>query len=381
MISRGPSVTHLATFVNGSAFKPSDFSDEGIPVVRIRQLLDRLADIDLAPPPPNPVWLDDGDLVFCWSATLAVRFWDRGRALLNQHLYRVDVHPSVNRRWFAYILEEGVERLLPLMHGSAMTHITQDMLRSLTVALPSFEEQQAIADYLDRETARIDALITARDSLGDLLMERRDAEVGRLFDIALDEGDSVPLWSFMQPVEQRERPDLDPLSVYRDHGVVPKASRSDNFNKTPEDVSRYLAVEPGDVVVNKMKAWQGSIAVSQFHGIVSPDYLVCRVDRGGNSRFLHYALRSPRMRSDYAVRSEGIRPSQWRLQWDQMRTLTVPMPPPERQAALAEACEAAITRIDALSDAASRQIAALRERRQAVITAAVSGQVEIPVAA
>jgi len=67
MISRGPSVMHLANFVNGNAYKPEDFADTGTRVVRIKQLLDESAEFDLAPVPPRPIWLTDGDLVFSWS--------------------------------------------------------------------------------------------------------------------------------------------------------------------------------------------------------------------------------------------------------------------------------------------------------------------------
>jgi restriction endonuclease S subunit len=374
-------VTRLATFVNGSAFKPTDFSPEGEPVVRIRQLLDETAEVDLAPPPINAVWLTDGDLVFSWSATLAVRFWHRGRALLNQHLYRVDVRPEADRRWFAYVLEEGVQRLAPLMHGSAMTHITQDMLRSLTTHVPPIEEQRAIADYLDRETARIDFLIKSRNRLTRLLSQRRQSLAAQLMDRASEMGDCVPLWATLHPVERRDCADREVLSVYRDHGVIPKSSRSDNFNKTPDDLSRYLVVEPGDVVVNKMKAWQGSLGVSRFAGIVSPDYLVCRPYRLIDLEYLHHVLRSPQMRSQYVARSEGIRPSQWRLQWDQMRILPIPEPELEQQSALARDCEQALLKTERLADAAARQADVLRERRQALITAAVAGRVEVTAAA
>ena len=110
MISRGPSVMYLADFVNGNAYKPADFGDSGTPVVRIKQLLDETAEFDLAPVPPRPVWLEDGDLVFSWSATLAVRFWNRGKALLNQHLFRVDVHPGIDRRHSRAQPDQGAEQ-------------------------------------------------------------------------------------------------------------------------------------------------------------------------------------------------------------------------------------------------------------------------------
>lgn len=184
MISKGASVVHLARFVNGNPFKPEDLrevSNGGLPVVRIRQLLDEAADIDYADPPPDAVVIGDGDLIFAWSATLAARVWRRGPALLNQHLFRVDTAPGVDRRWFSYVLEAGVERLKPLMHGSAMTHITADILRLLTVAVPPSGRQVAVADYLDAETSRIDALVASRSRMSDLLEQRRKALIGEVF--------------------------------------------------------------------------------------------------------------------------------------------------------------------------------------------------------
>jgi type I restriction enzyme S subunit len=308
-----------------------------------------------------------------------VAFLLDGPAWINNHIHVLRPNSDTDRRFLVYVL--NVADYSAYISGSTRDKLTQEDMWNIRVPDVPHDQQRAIADYLDRETARIDALIASRDRLGNLLRERREANVAQLFDSALDQAGVVPLWTIMQPVDRRDRPDLDVLSVYRDHGVVPKASRTDNFNKTPEDVSRYLVVEPGDVVVNKMKAWQGSIAVSPFYGIVSPDYLVCRADRKVDSKFLHYALRSSRMRAEYAVRSEGVRPSQWRLQWEQMRTLTLPIPSPARQAVLTASCEAAAASIEVLADAASRQVAVLRERRQALITAAVTGQVEIPVAA
>ena len=76
------------------------------------------------------------------------------------------------------------------------------------------------------------------------------------------------------------------LSVYRDYGVVPKSSRDDNFNKPSDDLSTYQLVEHGDLAINKMKAWQGSVAISQCRGIVSPAYFVYVMMQSALSRRL-----------------------------------------------------------------------------------------------
>lgn len=179
-------------------------------------------------------------------------------------------------------------------------------------------------------------------------------------------------WLF-QPVSDRGHEDEIVLSVYRDHGVIPKDSRTDNFNRTPENLSNYQLVHPGDLVVNRMKAWQGSLGISEHQGIVSPDYEVLRptvpeCDR----RFLHSLLRSCALIDQYALRSTGIRPSQWRLYWDEMKTIEISLPAAEQQRAIADYLDRETARIDTLIEEQQRLVEILRERRQAFIDVSFS---------
>lgn len=193
-----------------------------------------------------------------------------------------------------------------------------------------------------------------------------------------------PVWATKWPTErlaylfepriETGQPALDVLSVYRDYGVIPKSSRDDNFNRTPADLSRYQVVHPGDVVVNRMKAWQGSLGVSAFQGLVSPDYDVLRpTTPQWDMRFLHHVLRSRPMVCEYAIRSTGIRPSQWRLYWTQLRMIDVPVPEVSEQRAIADCLDRETARIDTLIAEQEQLIELLRERRQAAITRSTTG--------
>ena len=75
--------------------------------------------------------------------------------------------------------------------------------------------------------------------------------------------------SILENITVKNHPDAEVLSLYRDYGVLPKNSRDDNHNVTSEDTTQYKYVEVGNLVINKMKAWQGSLAVSGYEGIVS----------------------------------------------------------------------------------------------------------------
>lgn len=171
----------------------------------------------------------------------------------------------------------------------------------------------------------------------------------------------VRLASLLAEVDDRGHPDLEVLSVYRDLGVVPKASRDDNFNKTPEDLSSYKRVRPGDVVINKMKAWSGSMALSDHEGIVSGDYMVCAVVGPVHPRYLHHLLRSKPVYSAIAARSTGIRPNQWRLYWEDLRDIRVWLPDPAEQRAIADYLDVETARTDEIVAARRRQSDLLRQ--------------------
>ena len=152
--------------------------------------------------------------------------------------------------------------------------------------------------------------------------------------------------SAFRQTKRTGHPTEELLSVYRDHGVVPKDSRDDNFNKASEDLSTYQLVEVGDLVLNKMKTWQGSIAISQHRGIVSPAYFVAVPTAGLHSRFTHHLLRTPLYISQYQRASKGIRSNQWDLPYDSFKELPVMVPPDREATAIAAFLDAEAAKID-----------------------------------
>ena len=180
---------------------------------------------------------------------------------------------------------------------------------------------------------------------------------------------SVPIKALFRRRDERDSPDLPLLSVYRELGVVPRADREDNYNRPGDDLSSYRVVYPGDLVLNKMKTWQGSLGVSTYHGIVSPAYFVCEQIGPAEPRFLHHLLRSPPLVAEYAARSKGIRPSQWDLPWDEFRDIRVKLPSQEIQSVIADLLDRETKRIDTLIDAKRRMIALVAERHHSDVSA------------
>lgn len=166
------------------------------------------------------------------------------------------------------------------------------------------------------------------------------------------------------------------LSVYRDYGVIPKSSRDDNNNKPSEDLSPYQLVEPDDLVMNKMKAWQGSIAISEYEGIVSPAYFVYQPRKilfeQAYPRYIHYLLRNPVYVTQYLSRSKGIRVNQWDLDPDEFRKMELLLPRKGEQSKIFSFLDHEIAKIDNLIEKQQQLIELLKEKRQAVISHAVT---------
>jgi type I restriction enzyme, S subunit len=302
---------------------------------------------------------------------------DLGRTItvVDVAVLRCDATRS-DARFVTYAINAVSTRTLieSMQDGATRQRIPRKRLGRVEIPYYSLAEQSAIADYLDRETARIDTLIEEQERLIEMLGFRKRAVLDEVTTTA--EGTRIRLKYLFAPSSEANRPDEGVLSVYRDYGVIPKSSRDDNFNRTPENVERYLLVRPGDVVINRMKAWQGSLGVSEHRGIVSGDYEVVRpISDRLLPRFTHLFLRSPLMIGEYAVRSTGIRPSQWRLYWDQMGNIEVPVPPFAQQASIVERIDSQVTKIETLIAETQRFIELSHERRSALITAAVTGQI------
>ncbi|WP_370549541.1 restriction endonuclease subunit S [Edwardsiella tarda] len=166
------------------------------------------------------------------------------------------------------------------------------------------------------------------------------------------------------------------LSVYRDYGVIPKSSRDDNNNKPSEDLSPYQLVEPNDLVMNKMKAWQGSIAISEYEGIVSPAYFVYKPNNSlfelAHPRYVHYLLRNPIYVTQYLSRSKGIRVNQWDLDPDEFRNIELLLPDKTEQEKIYSFLDHETVKIDNLIEKQQQLIELLKEKRQAVISHAVT---------
>lgn len=295
--------------------------------------------------------------------------------------------------WYFYAAYLG--NIFNGLGGGIRQNLSQTELLEFPVPDLSHDDQFAISHFLDRETARIDGLIEKKVRFIDLLDEKEKGEISRLVRTGIGKNadlvDTGIDWRGMAPphwvkgrlkdqfkLEKRQGYDhLNVLSVYREFGVIEKSSRDDNINKTPEDLSKYQLVNPRDLVINKMKAWQGSMGIASMQGITSPDYVVMRPVGEHDPRYMHHYLRARPMPWVYRLISNGIREDQWRMEPEKFLGLPIFLPPLDEQKAIANEIDRELERIRTLIAITERSIELLKEKRAALITAAVTGKIDV----
>lgn len=173
--------------------------------------------------------------------------------------------------------------------------------------------------------------------------------------------------------ERLENRNLPLLSVYREYGVIPKKSRDDNHNVESSDLSNYKVVYKDNLVLNKMKMWQGSLGVSKYNGIVSPAYIVCKiVDESLNVRFLHFLLRTAKYKTYYNQYSYGIRVGQWDMHYEDLKNMKVYIPPLTEQEQIVRFLDWKVSEINKLIGIKQKKISRLTELQKAVINETVT---------
>ena len=186
----------LADYHNGRAFKPEDWSKEGLPILRIAQINDPFRETDFYKGSDilDKHLIKKGDLVFSWSATLKAILWGHYDAILNQHIFKVIEKPNVSRAFLQQLLDHSIEKLAESSHGSTMKHIKKGVLDEFHRPIPPLPEQKKIASILTSVDEVIETTQKQIDKLQDLKKatmnelltkgightEFKDSELGRI---------------------------------------------------------------------------------------------------------------------------------------------------------------------------------------------------------
>lgn len=331
-----------------------------------------------------------GDVLFGKLRPYLAKSWlaDRaGNAVGDFHVFRpgTETHP----RYVSYftLSKTFLDPVVSSVYGAKMPRAAWDFIRNVEVRVPSLAEQQSIADYLDRETVQIDTLIAKQEQLIATLRERRTVIADEVL------GHNVALgcrlkWSAAE-IDSRAGTgwsDLPLLSVSISWGVRRRDEVSGDQPRA-EDLSHYKTAVAGQLVINRMRAFQGALGVAPQSGVVSPDYAVLQTAENIDPMWLAALMRTTRFVGEMSSRLKGIGGVEGgsvrtpRLNVTDLLDISVRIPTLAEQADQLALLTMATSAIDTLIAKAERFITLAKERRSALITAAVTGQIDVGAAA
>ena len=299
--------------------------------------------------------------------------------------------------WLTYFTNSSAywEWVNQVFTQATIQNIGADKYSNMPITIAPIDEQEHIVSFLDAKCSEIDALSADIQSEIDTLEAYKQSVITEAVTKGLDKNapmkdsgmpwiGAVPEHWFVEKVkyhlyryESKNQGDKQVLSVYREYGVIPKDSRDDNHNVTSEDTSKYKYVKPNDLVINKMKAWQGSMGVSEYEGIVSPAYFIYHFrNKQIMPKYLHYLFRNC-YKDEFRRISGGIREGQWDLDPNQFANTLLLIPPAEEQEEIIRIIDEKTSEVESIIDQKKKQLELLADYKKSVIYEYVTGKKEV----
>jgi type I restriction enzyme S subunit len=301
-----------------------------------------------------------------------------GKASPVVHAYQVN--NDVDSRFIAYFLRSmaisGYIESLAKGIRERSTSFDGATLANLEIPCPPLDDQRRVANFLDLETSRIDTLRRIRERQKLLITERNKALLVHL----TNENDwqHTPVRRLMSKLSRPVRAGDTVVTAYRDGEVTLRSNRREDGYTFSDKEAGYQGVEPGDLVFHALDGFAGAVGVSDSHGKASPVYHVCRMVGADDPRFIGFALRSMGMTGYLELQAGNVRQRSVDFRsWDKFGQLSISRPPVDAQRRIADEIIENRAWANRIIAAIDRQIALLTERRQALITAAVTGGITV----
>lgn len=147
----------VATYINGRAFKPTEWEEVGLPIIRIQNLTESKTKFNYSTAQHDERFrVRNGDLLFAWSASLGAHIWRGGDAWLNQHIFRVIPNEEIDKMYLYYFLCSVVAELYSKTHGSGMVHITKGPFMATPISVPTLDRQKHIVARIEELFSELD---------------------------------------------------------------------------------------------------------------------------------------------------------------------------------------------------------------------------------
>ena len=401
---------YISFIKTGFAFNSLDFSSVGIPVLRIGDIK------------------NDGEIDFSNAKYISSKFLETnedvivlkndivmamtGATIGKVGLYKIDQPSLLNQRvcifrskekfiqsYLLYILKSSfyLEYISLYAFGGAQPNISDSTLLACCVPLPSLLEQQSIANFLDNATCKIDTLIQKQQNLISLLKEKRQALISHTVTKGLNPhvkmkdsgvewlGEIPEHWGVVQSRrlfkdrKEKARNDDEQLTASQKHGVIYQKEfmelegRKVTLVLTGSEILKH--VEAGDFVIS-MRSFQGGLELCKYSGSVSSAYIGLIPIKHVIHDYFKYLFKSITYIQALQSTSNLVRDGQ-ALRFENFSQVDLVIVPEIEQQQIANYLDNATCKIDTLISKAEKAIELLKERRTALISAVVTGKIDV----
>ena len=337
------------------------------------------------------------NIMLAWNGSYSVSNYN---GVISPAYCVFDFIRNCDKKYFDYLLRlkaySGAFKTLSKGLIDSRLRLYPEYFRTFPIVFPPVEEQNKIVAYLDEKISKIDKYISTAEKKIAALDELKQVTIADAVTHGINPNapminSGIPwigmvpehwevktLRAYIRIYSEKYHAEKQLLSVTREQGVILRDvdSKEENHNFIPDDLSGYKLVRRGDFAINKMKSWQGSYGVSNYEGIVSPAYYVCKLEFE-NKDFFSKSIRCKAYVPFFNQYSKGIRVDQWDLSPIALKNIPFFEPPISEQNEIVTYIDRKVAQIDKMKAAELTQIDKLKEYKQRLISDVVTGKVKV----
>lgn len=384
---------NVAQYINGRAFKPTEWEDEGRVIIRIQNLTQSTTIVNRTTKTYEEKYLvRSGDLLFAWSASLGAHFWNGEDGWLNQHIFKVIPHEGVDKLYLYFYLVNVVDQLYAKTHGSGMVHITMKPFKATQMPLPPLHEQRRIASRIEWLFAKLDDAEAELREVIDSSEQRQAAILHKAFTGELvslgDDSERSRLHVPIREVVSGLKYGTSEKSTYDNEGMP--VLRIPNVSSLHVDLNdmKYLAhsdvkpadmLQKGDILMIRSNGSRDLVGRCAVVPTLEEEYTYAsfliriRPSDRVDSKYLWYYLQSTDAKAQLftkAKSSSGIH----NINSKEIGATIMPLPAMDKQHAIVQALDALFDSERDVLSTATIALDRIRMTRESVLNKALRGE-------
>ena len=376
----------VADYINGRAFKPSEWKEKGLPIVRIQNLNDESAVYHYSDAEHEEKYLlHDGDLLFAWAASLGTYIWNGGEAWLNQHIFKVLPKQNVSKMYLYYALTSIIKELYSKSHGSGMVHVTKGKFEETEIPLPPLATQRAIVTRIESLFAELDKGVEKLKTAQQQLKVYRQAVLNDCLTKGSEKWENVKLGEVAEKIQigpfgtQLHKSDyieggiplINPMHI-SDRKIFPDNSFSVSTAKYKELENYYLSTN--DVILGRRGEMGRCAVVSENENgmLCGTGSLFIRGGKNLYAKYLCYLLSSQRIIAYFENSSSGTTMSN--LNRGIVENTEIPLPSLPTQQRIVQEIETRLSACDVMEKNINESLQQAEALRQSILKKAFSGE-------